>query len=424
MAGAWRRPLCGRDADMDLRFTAEDEAFRAQVRAWLAENIPAQKPRTMEEKKAWHRKLYEGGFIGMGWPKEYGGREARPMEQAIVGEEMVRASAPPGVNYLGIAIVGPTLIHHGTEQQKQRFVHNILSAEELWCQLYSEPNSGSDLASLQCRADIDGDEFVINGQKIWTSGGKDADWGLMLARTDRNAPKHQGISCILIDMHQPGVEVRPLKQITGSAEFCEVFFTNVRVPADNLVGELNTGWQIAQTTLGYERGGNTLSVVTQMQMGYNRVLEVAKALRVDGTRAIDDPLIRRKLGQIGAEIENMRYSSLRILSGMEKGLRPGPESSLAKLTYSELDKRIREMMLEILGPWGQVLHGAPGEYALGIDSEEGDDQSWATAFLWARAGTIYAGSSEIQKNIIGERVLGLPKEVRADRLPVQSAAGN
>jgi alkylation response protein AidB-like acyl-CoA dehydrogenase len=215
-----------------------------------------------------------------------------------------------------------------------------------------------------------------------------------------------------------------LKQITGSAEFCEVFFSNVRVPADNLVGELNTGWQIAQTTLGYERGGSTLSVVTQMQMGLNRVLEVARELRVDGTRAIDDPLIRRNLGQIAAEIENMRYASLRILSGMEKGLRPGPESSLAKLTYSELDKRIREMMLDVLGPWGQVLSGAPAEYTLGIDSEEGDNQSWASAFLWARAGTIYAGSSEIQKNIIGERVLGLPKEVRADRLPAPAAAGD
>src|SRR4029079_12192092 len=220
------------------------------------------------------------GFIGMGWPKAYGGWEARPIEQAIVGEEMARLNVPGGVNGLGIGFIGPTLIHHGTEEQKRRYVKKILTAEEIWCQLYSEPNSGSDLASLQCRADIDGDEFVINGQKIWTSGGKDADWGLMLARTDRNASKHQGISCILIDMHQPGVDVRPLKQITGSAEFCEVFFTNVRVPADNLVGELNTGVQTAQTTLGYERGGSTLSVVTQMQMSYNRVLEVAQDLRL------------------------------------------------------------------------------------------------------------------------------------------------
>ena len=219
---------------MDLNYTAEDKAFRQQVRHWLEENIPKKRPETLDERRAWHRKLYEAGYLGMGWPKEYGGQEARPMEQAIVGEELARANAPASLNGLGIGIVAPTLIHHGTEHQKQEHVSRILTAEELWCQLYSEPNSGSDLASLQCRADVNGDEFIINGQKIWTSGAINADWGILLARTDRNAPKHQGISCIMLDMHQPGVEVRPLKQISGSSEFCEVFFTNVRVNADNL----------------------------------------------------------------------------------------------------------------------------------------------------------------------------------------------
>lgn len=412
---------------MDLNYTAEDQAFRAKVRAWFEENLPREPLRTLDDRRAWHRKLYEAGFIGMGWPKEYGGQEARPMEQAIVGEEMARVNAPAGVGGLGISIVGPTIIHHGTEEQKKRFVKNIISGEEIWCQLYSEPNSGSDLASLQCRADIDGDEFVINGQKIWNSGAHISDWGLMLARTDRGASKHQGISCILIDMKAPGVEVRPLKQISGSSEFSEVFFSEVRVPADNLIGELNAGWQIAQTTLGYERGGNTLSRVSRLQVQYARLLEVAQSAEVAGGKAIDDPVIRQKLGAIGADIEVLRYASLRILSRLEKGQRPGPEASIAKLHYSELDKRVQEVILDILGPYGQQLDHIPTELRAdggGLPSGEDDNGSWAYPFVWSRAGTIYAGSSEIQKNIIGERVLGLPKEVRADRIAAaQSKAG-
>ncbi|MEZ4523665.1 MAG: acyl-CoA dehydrogenase family protein [Thermomicrobiales bacterium] len=204
---------------MDLRYDQEDIEFRKKVRAWFEENLPKKKIETFEERREWHRKLYEAGFIGMGWPKEYGGQEARPMEQAIVGEEMARVNAPAGVNGLGISIVGPTLIHHGTEAQKEEHLKKLLTGEEIWCQLYSEPNSGSDLASLQCRADIDGDNFIINGQKIWTSGAHNAEWGLMLARTDRRASKHNGISCIMVEMNDPGVEVRPLKQISGSSEF-------------------------------------------------------------------------------------------------------------------------------------------------------------------------------------------------------------
>ncbi|MGA7670808.1 MAG: acyl-CoA dehydrogenase family protein [Nitrolancea sp.] len=409
---------------MDLNYTAEDQAFRLSVRQWLGDNMPKKRPETLDEKRAWHTKLYEAGYLGMGWPKQYGGQEARPMEQAIVGEELARAGAPPSLNGLGISIMAPTLIHHGTEHQKQEHVKNILTAEEIWCQLYSEPNSGSDLASLQCRADVDGDEFVINGQKIWTSGAYQSDWGMMLARTDRNAPKHQGISCIMIDMNAPGVEVRPLKQISGSQEFCEVFFTNVRVPADNLVGEMNSGWRIAQTTLGYERGGNALSRVSRLQQSFERLTEVARALRVDGTKAIDDPIIRQKLGQIYSEIEVLRYASLRILSSLEKGQRPGPESSIAKLHYSELDKHVQEMILDILGPYGQQLSGAPTELKFDPEADGyGEAGTWAHTFLWARAGTIYAGSSEIQKNILGERVLGLPKEVRADRIAAAQKAG-
>ena len=409
---------------MDLRYSPEDEAFRAEVRAWLAANLPAEKLETFEQQRAWHRKLYDAGYVGMGWPVEYGGRDARPMEQAILGEEMARVNAPSSVNGLGIGLIGPTIIHHGTEEQKRRYLKNILSAEEIWCQLYSEPNSGSDLASLRTRAELVGDHFVINGQKIWTSSAHHADWGMMLARTDPDAPKHLGISCILIDMHHPGVNVRPLKQLTGGAEFNEVFFTNVVMPAENLVGDLHAGWRIAQTTLSYERGGNALSRVTNHQTRFARLIEVVSALERNGTPAIDDPLVRQKLGHIYAEIEVLRYEALRILSRLEKGQRPGPESSIAKLHYSELDKRIQETTQEILGPYGQLIEGEPDELALEPGAKFGDPGSWAFAFARSRGGTIAAGTSEIQKNILGERVLGLPKEVRTDRIELQQAAAN
>ncbi len=407
---------------MDLRYTPEDEAFRQEVRSWLAANVPTQKIRTMEERQAWHRKLYDAGYIGMGWPKEYGGREARPMEQAIVAEEMARINAPAGVNGLGIGIVGPTLIHHGTNDQKQRFLKNILSGEELWCQLYSEPNSGSDLASLQCRAEIDGDTFIVNGQKIWTSGGHHSDWGLMLTRTDPRAQKHDGISCMLVDLRSEGVEARPLKQINGDTGFSEIFFSNVVVPADNLIGELNTGWRIAQTTLSYERGGSLMAAVSQNQRIFGRLVDAATSLQKDGKRAIDDPNIRRRIGEIYREIEVLRYAALRILSRLEKGQRPGPESSVAKLHRSELNKRVQNLINEIMGPYGLVAGDAPDTLGLEADVSYGESGSWAHALAASYSGTIAAGTSEVQKNILGERVLGMPKEIRVDRLQLAEAA--
>ncbi|MBI4242015.1 MAG: acyl-CoA dehydrogenase family protein [Candidatus Rokubacteria bacterium] len=399
---------------MDLDYTPEDLAFRARVRAWLEANLPKSLP-TLEDRKAWHRKLYAAGFLGMGWPRAYGGQEARPLEQAIVADEMARVNAPPPVNGLGISIVGPTLIVHGTEAQKQRFLKKILTAEEIWCQLYSEPNAGSDLASLRTRAEDKGDHWLVNGQKVWTSGGMISDWGLLLARTDPAVPKHKGISCFLISMRQPGIEVRPLKQITGSEEFSEVFMTNARAEKEHLVGRVSEGWAIAQTTLSYERGGNALSRVTRALGHFNRLVEATKRLKGPRGRAFDDPVVRQKLGRIYAEIEVMRYGALRVLSRLEKGEHPGPESSITKLYYTELDKRFQELAQEILGPYGQISEGGPEEFALDVDSMLGQQGTWAYAFLWSRAGTIYAGSSEIQKNIIGERVLGLPKEARADR---------
>ena len=401
---------------MDLNYTPEDVAFRKSVRAWLEQNLPRNPIRTLEERRVWHRKLSEAGYLGMGWPKAYGGGDARPMEQAIVADELARASAPAPTNGLGLGIVGPTIVVHGTDAQKTRYLRKILAAEELWCQLYSEPNAGSDLAALRTRAEDKGDHFIVNGQKTWTSAGSIADWGLLLARTDPAVAKHKGITCLLINMRQPGIEVRPLKQITGSSEFSEVFMTNARVEKADQIGRLGEGWGIAQTTLGYERGGRALARITSYASQYGRLVEAARRLKRHGCPLIDDPVIRQKLGRIWAELEVERYGALRTLTLLERGEHPGAGGSLTKLSYSEFEKRFMEMAMEILGPYGQLTDGAPEELRLEIDTAVGEQGTWAYAFLWSRAGTIYAGSSEIQKNVIGERILGLPKETRADRV--------
>jgi alkylation response protein AidB-like acyl-CoA dehydrogenase len=348
------------------------------------------------------------------WPKEYGGWGATPMQQAIVQDEMARIGAPPPINGLGIGFIGPTIIVHGTPAQKERYLRKILTAEEIWCQLYSEPNAGSDLASLKTRAEDQGDHFAVNGQKIWTSSGPIADWGILLARTDPRVAKHKGISCFLISMRQPGVEVRPLKQITGHSLFSEVFFTGARVEKHDLVGNLNEGWAIAQTTLGYERGANSLGRVTRYAIAFTQLVKAARELRRGGRPLIEDPAVRARMGKLYAELEVQRYAGLRVLSALNRGQAPGAASSITKLSYTEFEKRYYETALEILGPWGQLM-SAREEFEE-VDSSSGEPGTWATAFLWSRAGTIYSGSSEVQKNIIGERVLGLPKEVRADRL--------
>ncbi|MEP7200682.1 MAG: acyl-CoA dehydrogenase family protein, partial [Chloroflexota bacterium] len=346
---------------MDLNFSPDDLAFRDRVRQWFAEHTPKSELKTLTERKAWIRKLYDAGFVGMGWPQEYGGQDARPMEQAIVADEMARVNAPGSAIGLGVGIVGPTIVHHGTPEQKARFLKNILTAEEVWCQLFSEPNSGSDLASLRTRAEDKGDHYEINGQKVWTSSGYLADWGLLIARTDPSVAKHLGISMFLLNMRQPGVEVRQLKQITGGAEFCEVFFTNARVEKDMLVGKLHQGWQYTQTTFGFERGAGTLNRVTVHMVSLRRLTEVTKQLKQNGHTAFADPLVRQKLGRAYVEIEVMRYSGLRVLTRLEKGSRPGPESSIAKLYYSEFAKRYHEWVMEILGPYGGIIEGMPSE---------------------------------------------------------------
>lgn len=405
---------------MDLNFTPEDLAFQARVREWFEANTPRHELLGLDERRAWIRKLHEAGYLGMGWPREYGGRNARPMEQAIVADEMARVNAPPAAIGLGVGIVGPTIIHHGTPEQKARFVPKMLSHEEIWCQLFSEPNAGSDLAALKTRAEDKDDHYEINGQKVWTSSGYLADWGLLIARTDPTVAKHLGISMFIISMRQPGVEVRRLKQITGGSEFCEVFFTKARVEKDHLIGGLNQGWQYTQTTFGFERGAGTLNRVTTHMMSLRRLLEYCRRLKKNGHAAIDDPLVRQKLGRAFVEIEVMRYAGLRILSRLEKGGRPGPESSIAKLTYSEFSKRFHQWIMEILGPYGNLTGGFPEEFT-DVAIRAGRGSNYAEDFLTSKGGTIAAGTSEVQRNIIGERVLGLPKEVRTDRIEIQQA---
>jgi alkylation response protein AidB-like acyl-CoA dehydrogenase len=399
---------------MDLNYSPEDLAFREATRRWFAEHTPREELKTLAERKAWHRTMYEAGYVGMLWPVEYGGRGASPMQQAIAQDEMARIGAPPAINGLGIGFIGPTIIVHGTAWQKERYLRKMLTAEEIWCQLYSEPNAGSDLASLRTRAEDQGDHFLVNGQKIWTSSGPIADWGLLLARTDPKAPKHRGISCFLMNMRQPGVEVRPLRQITGHSLFSEVFMTNARVEKQDLIGNLEQGWEIAQTTLGYERGGNSLGRVTRYAIAFQQLVRAARELRRNGRPLLEDRAIRARIGRIYAELEVQRYAGLRVLSALNKGEPPGPASSITKLSYTEFEKRFYDTALEILGPWGQLM-SAREEFEE-VDTSSGEPGTWATAFLWARAGTIYSGSSEVQKNIIGERVLGLPKEIRADRV--------
>ncbi|MFN7946959.1 MAG: acyl-CoA dehydrogenase [Blastocatellia bacterium] len=390
---------------MDLKPTPEEQRFREELRAWLQANVPAPfegdistpegKKAHFEYLRAWQRKVYEGGWAGISWPKEYGGRGAGIVEQAIWQEEFALAEAPPLVNTLGLAIIGPTIIAAGTEEQKQRYVSKILSAEEIWCQGFSEPNAGSDVASLGTKAVRDGDDFIVNGQKIWTSYAHHADWCLLLVRTDPDAAKHKGITALLVDMHSPGVEVRPLRQMTGEADFNEVFFSNVRVPVANVLGEVNKGWQTAITTLMNERAN--LGAGTYIMFKRNLDALIAQARHtVNGSKTVSkDPVARQKLAQSYIELQVFRHNANRALSKMSKYKVPGPEGSILKIYWSEMNQRLQQTAMEILGPVAQL--------------RDFDDNRWAHGYLRSRANTIEAGTSEILRNIVAERVLGLPK---------------
>jgi alkylation response protein AidB-like acyl-CoA dehydrogenase len=396
---------------MDLRFSPSEESFRSELRLWLESNLPPgwssgdfPEPQSLEEEVHflidWQKRLHRGGWVGVHWPRQYEGRGATMVENYLLQEELARVRAPELIGRIGINLVGPTLIAHGTEEQKRRFLPNILSADELWCQLFSEPNAGSDLASLRCRAERRGDEFVVNGQKVWTSYAQFAGWGILLARTDPDAPKAKGISFFIIDMKSPGVQVRPLRQITGSDEFNEVFLEDVRIPAENLVGDLNQGWAIAQTTLGHERGTSPRQLVIHRGL-LSELVRLARSRRVGSMPASRDPITRQHLAQSHIDVELTKLHNWRTLTQLKRHGRPGPESSVVKLFLTGTSQRLHDTAMELLAADGQLWAGDPRAVSRG---------RWARSYLYYRAISIFGGTSEIQRNIIAQRVLGLPRE--------------
>ena len=393
---------------MDFNFSAEEEAFRQELRAWLAANLPAgYDPACFDEidadarfeyQRAWQKAAYRDRWVGIHWPEEYGGRGASLMEMFIFNQEMQQAHTPRFANTLGLMMSGPTLIHWGTDEQKRRYLPGILSGDEIWCEGLSEPDAGSDLASMQTRAVEDGDVFVVNGQKVWTSFAHRADFIQLFVRTDPDAPKHRGISCLAVDMKTPGVSVRPLVQMTGDAEFNEVFFEDVRVPKANLIGPKNEGWKVLVTTLMHERAGIGSELPVHRQ--FAELLKLSRRVEVHGRPACEDPAVRQRLAQFAIECKAITYNMFRSFSKRLKGTPPGPEGSVNKLAGSELNVRLAMFATELLGPYAQLTQGS---------AHTVDGGRWPKAALWYRLLTIGGGTSEIQKNILGDRVLKLPK---------------
>jgi len=389
---------------MDFEFSAEDEAYRQAVRQWLADHHPGKRPgphgspKWLQWAKDWQRQAYDAGYLGQGWPAEYGGVDATLTQQVVLAQEMVRTRTPPFVGQMGMRMLAPTLLQYGSDDQKQRYLKPILKAEEIWCQGYSEPNAGSDLASLQTRAEEDGDDFVINGQKIWTSGAHYADFCFLLVRTDPDAPKHRGISYLIVDMKSSGVTVKPLRQMTGSATFNETFFENVRVPKTNLIGELNRGWYHATTTLSYER--TLLANSARTELFFEDLLALLRHRVKQRLSSTSDPVVRQKIAQLKIETEIAKLLFYRNLTTELRGDIPGPEASIMKLYSTELNHRICDMALELMGPYA----------ALWQDSKHVvDDGHWHYEHMFTLGLIIGGGTSQIQKNIIAERALGLPK---------------
>ena len=378
---------------MDLNLTPDEQSFRDSFRAWLKDHVfPA---KTVDELKRWQRALFEGGWAGISWPKAYGGRGATLMQQAIFQEELALADAPHLIGTIGLSLVGPTIIAMGTDEQKARYLPKILSGDEIWCQGFSEPNAGSDLASLGTRALREGDDFVVNGQKIWTSFAHIGDWCLLLVRTDFEKPKHKGITCLLVDMHAEGVSVRPLRMMSGDAAFNEVFFSNVRVPSSQVLGKVDEGWTTAMTALMNERANLGTGVQVLFRRNLNALIARSHTVARNGRPASTDPIVRQKLAQAWLELEILRLNTNRALTSLGKSGVPGPEGSTLKLYWSEMNQRTQQIAQEVLGPYGQLT---------GFD-----EGMWQYSYLRARGNTIEAGTSEIQRNIIAERVLGLPK---------------
>jgi len=391
---------------VEIRFSAAEEAFRAEARAWLAANVPRERPARTDLKGrrtfdlAWQRRLFEAGWAGISWPKEYGGRGASLMEQLVWFEEYARAGAPEiTTTFVGLNHAGPTLIACGSEEQKAFHLPRILGGRVIWCQGFSEPNAGSDLASLQTRAAIDGDHLVVNGQKIWTSYGNIAEFQELLVRTNPAEPRHRGITWVICPMDAPGIDIRPITTLTGDHDFCEVFYDNVRIPLANVVGQINDGWRVAMATLSFERGTAFLSEQVRLS---RRIEDLAGLARtVSGPkgqrRAIDDDEIARRLARAAAEVDAMRAMSYRSISLAARTGMPGAEASMIRLFFSELVQRIDVLAMDVLG-------------AAAVTAREGEPAvRWATSYLTGLSQTIGGGTKDIQRNIIGERVLGLPR---------------
>jgi alkylation response protein AidB-like acyl-CoA dehydrogenase len=394
---------------MDLQPTPEQEEFRAECREWLRANLPWEygkgfPPRfddlaqEVDYLRTWQHKLADARFVGVTWPVEYGGRGAGALHHFIVQEELARARAPELVGRIGINLVGPTLLAHATPDQRAKWLPNILRADQLWCQLFSEPGAGSDLASVKTRAQRTDGGWVVSGQKVWTSYAQFADWGLCLARTDPDAPKHKGISALVIDMRGPGVEVRPLVQSTGDAEFNEVFFDEAFVPDEHVVGDVNNGWRVSSSTLTHERGTNPRQLVLHIQL-----LEELLRLALESA-AYDDHRLGQRLAQAYVEVRLFQLHNWRSLSRLEHGRELGPEGSALKLYWSEMSKRLHDTVMAVLGPAAPLWRGA---------HDNPGDGSWQRSWLYYQASSIWAGTNEIQRNIIGERVLALPREPKA-----------
>jgi alkylation response protein AidB-like acyl-CoA dehydrogenase len=382
---------------MDLTLSPSEEEFRDELRTWLEANNPGPEPEGddsgFEFRRAWQRKLNDAGLAGISWPTEYGGRGATLIEQAIFNEETVRSRTPQAANVLALAMGGPTVIAHGTEEQRKRYLQPILSAEEIWCQGFSEPESGSDLASLKTRAVRHGDEWVVTGQKVWTTIAHHAKWCMLVARTDSAAPKHKGLTYFLMDMEQEAVGVRPLRQITGEAEFNELFIEEARIPNENIVGGEGNGWAVAITTLMHERATLAFGLQVAVQIAVRELVEKAQKTRGrNGAMASEDPVIRQRIAQLMMESEVLRLNAYRGLSATMRNGVPGPEGSLGKWHWSEVNQSLTELAMDIAGPHAMLT-----------------EDDWTYRFLRARANSIEGGTTEILKNIVAERVLGLPR---------------
>jgi alkylation response protein AidB-like acyl-CoA dehydrogenase len=391
---------------MDFDLSDNERRFRDELRAWLERSLPAgwrskhpKEPWTDARRdlaRRWQAKLAEGRYVALDWPVEWGGRDASLAERIIVQTELIAARAPRIIGHVGLDLVGPALIEHGSEEQKKRYLENIRTSQELWCQGFSEPNAGSDLGSLRTRAVLDGDHYVVSGQKVWTSVAEVADWCFLLARTDTEVKKHAGISALLVDMKQPGITVRPLHQLTGEAEFNEVFFDGVRVPRENVVGKTGDGWKIAMGILAHERG----PMWAFMFHGY-MTEDLSQLLALTKRRGLaSDPVIRQRIARAHTDIEIMRLLGCRSLTAESRGEPIGPKTSLEKLFGSELSQRVRELAVDVLGP--QVL--------LGMDDERAEwEGRWLRFYLFSRADTIMGGTSEVQRTVIAHQLLGLPR---------------